>query len=49
MTNEWDLIRCDYLPPAFVLCELKFHKSKHGVEAELDQGEVPTERLEPFH
>lgn len=39
----------DYLPPAFVLRKLKLHESKHGVEAKLDQGEVPTKRLESFN
>lgn len=39
----------DYLPSAFVLCELKFHKPKHGVEAKLDQSKVPAKRLESIH
>lgn len=39
----------DYLPSALVLCELKLHESEHGVEAKLDQSEVPTERLESFY
>lgn len=37
------------VPSAFVLCQLKFHQSKHGVEAKLDQSEVPTKGLESLY
>lgn len=39
----------DRSPPAFVLRELELHESKRGIEPKLDQGEVPSERLESFH
>lgn len=39
----------DCSPPAFVLRELELHESKRGIEPKLDQGEVPSERLESFH
>lgn len=38
-----------HLPSAFVLCELKFNKSKQRVEPKLDQSEVPAKRLESIH
>lgn len=37
------------LPSTFVLCELKLYESKRGVEAELDQSEVPAKRFETFY
>lgn len=37
------------VPSAFVLSELKFHKSKQRVETKLDQSEVPAKRLESIH
>lgn len=40
---------CNYSPSAFILRELKLHQSKHGVEAKLDQSQVPTEWLESFN
>lgn len=48
--NYWFLLAGElHLPSAFVLCELKFNKSKQRVEPKLDQSEVPAKRLKSIH
>lgn len=45
----YDHVSLPWYPSAFVLRQLKLDQPKGGVKPKLNEGEVPTERLESFH